>query len=65
MKPATPKKNKGGRPRIFKNPNKLKGLYLDIKTVEMANKIGQGNTSAGVRQAVKIAYETMKDLGEL
>jgi hypothetical protein len=58
-------KKKIGRPRIFKSPNKLKGLYLDDKTVQMANRIGEGNTSAGVRRAVKLAHDALKELGEL
>jgi hypothetical protein len=58
-------KKRGGRPRIFKNPNKLHGLYLDVKTVERARAIGKGNISAGVREAVKIAHAAMKELGEL
>ena len=46
-----------GRPAKFKNGSR-RNVYLDEETLQYAIKMGQGNLSEGVRQAIKLAMKS-------
>ena len=46
-----PPKRKPGRPKVLKDGSRV-NVFLDRATIDKAKRIGQGELSAGLRQAV-------------
>lgn len=51
---------KRGRPAIDGTNKKAQVVYLAAEHLATANRLGDGNTSAGVRAALEIAAEFVK-----
>ena len=56
-------KKRRGRPLLGKTPMRRVQVRLDETTVRRARDLGQGNVSAGLRQAVKAAWEQNRNRG--
>lgn len=53
-----------GRPPTMEGGGKLMGVVLDSISLETALKLGNGNRSLGVREALRIAREAMQKTQE-
>lgn len=51
MKPILPKLKRGGQ-RLFAEPMRRVLVMLDRASIERAQKLGDGNVSAGIRKAL-------------
>lgn len=54
-------KRRPGRPPALKQ-GRMRGLYLDDDTADMARSLGEGNMSAGIRLAVRVVHEAKTKL---
>lgn len=51
------RRNAGRKTEMLGTPMKTVALSLDARTVDLLKVLGDGNTSRGVREAARVAYE--------